>query len=361
MEKNLRILAVYSGSVVRNSGTPIRIRNILLGLSKLPGVELDVASYDVALNFPDRHVRLSKAQLKAIVSMIFYVKRNKIKVFIGHTHSAKFLIIALRLFTSAKVVWEMHGFSEEQKILYGSLSKVRYWILKCLYAVAYMFAHKITTCSDTATKEISKYNGNAVTVVGGVDLTTFNNEIKPADFFTARKQEGKIIIGYAGNAMPWQGLDFLVNSLENIQFINNDFHLALLLSGDHTYQNTSNISVFNPLPHDEVVKFTAACDILVIPRPKTRHNDLAFPSKLLEYMATEKAVIASDTSDVSMIIKSGVNGLIYIPDDIESFKSCLIKLKDKELRKEMGRKAFQTAKQFSWENQNNLFANTILS
>jgi glycosyltransferase involved in cell wall biosynthesis len=342
---SLKILSVYGVFLNKESGTPLRIRNIVSHLAKISGVEMSSATRDESISFPMPHLRLSGYR-RDILKVVRYVRQRRFDVVLVHTHASKRFLLPLRLFTSAKVVFEMHGFSEEQKKFYGAISLPRFWLMKALHALLYRSAHLMTTCSETARKIILKYNKHAVTILGGVDTKIFHPEVTPGDYI--QKHHGEIVIGYAGNAMPWQGVDFLIEAFRELAAAHPEFRLALLLSGEHAYKEESGITIVGQLPHDEVPRFTAACDILVIPRPRTKHTALAFPSKLMEDMAMGKPVVASNTSDVDTVIRNGENGFLFPSMDKGALKEHLLALRDPRLRERIGKAARKTASGYSW-------------
>jgi len=289
-------------------------------------------------------------------NLIRFVRKEKIDVVIGHTISSYIYLTPLRLFTSAKIVLEMHGFQEEEALLYGSIGRVKYRMLKWLFGTFYRLCHFITTCSDTAADEIKKSNPNVLVVYGGADPALFY----PREASSNRK-EG-IVIGYAGNASIWQGLDFLVEAFKRIRLGHPEFRLALLTNKPDKVPKLEGLESIGPFPYDQVPSFLADCDVLVIPRPQNRVNYLSFPSKLVEYMAMGKPVVASRTSDVDRVITDGVDGLIYEPGDMDGLVAALLRLRDAKLRERIGRAAVETVnKKYTWERQVGMIRGLLMS
>lgn len=70
----------------------------------------------------------------------------------------------------------------------------------------------------------------------------------------------------------------------------------------------------------------------------------------LEAMAAGCSVIVSDMVGMSYLIKDGVNGYIVKSGDVKDIiRKINILLDDRELRKEMGKQAYLTAKEMTWE------------
>jgi len=342
----MKLLSIYRDKVTSHRGTPIRVRTILTQFAYDSEIELTVASWDEAAPVAARHLHLTNEHVRDAFDLIRFVRKEKIDVVMGHTISSYIYLIPLRLFTSAKIVLEMHGFQEEEALLYGNIGRVKYRMLKWLFGTFYRLCHFITTCSDTAADEIRKSNPNVLAVYGGADPALFS----PREASSGR-MDG-IVIGYAGNASIWQGLDFLVEAFKRIRVDHPEFRLALLTNKPDKVPKLEGIESVGPFPYDQVPSFLADCDVLVIPRPQNRVNELSFPSKLVEYMAMGKPVVASRTSDADRVITDGVDGLIYEPGDMDGLVAALLRLRDSELRERVGRAAMETVhEKFTWERQ----------
>jgi glycosyltransferase involved in cell wall biosynthesis len=216
----------------------------------------------------------------------------------------------------------------------------------------------ITTCSDTATKKILKFNKNTKTIYGAVDLKKFNSEYLSKK--NKLKNSGNIIIGYSGNGRKWQGVDFLLEAFCVLKKRDPDYQLHLLLSEYVDVGSIPDVFVYKPVNHDNVAEFNGQCDILVIPRLDNIVNELSFPSKLMEYLAMGLPVVGSRTSDMHKIVKHKENGMLYKPGDINEFVGCLQELKDSNLRKKIGLNAENLVKtKYSWDTQGALFIDLI--
>ena len=355
MREKIKILSVCRSSLLKTTGTPLRIKQILHGLAKQKDFTLFTSSMDDSFDVGKDHVVLSNNYTKDILMLLKYIKKLNIDIVIGHTITSYLYLLPIRFFTNVKIVLEMHGFMEEEEKMYGNISKIKYLRNKIMYSFFYTTCNLITTCSYTATKIISRYNSNVVTIFGGVDTLLFYPEAVSGGY----KKEGCITLGYAGNARKWQGLEFLIKNFIDIDNEYSNFSLMILLSEPEEHVNHPKIKYINNLPHDKVSSFLIDCDILAIPRPDIKVNRISFPSKLLEYMAVGKPIIASRTSDIDKIITDGYNGLLFEPGDKEGFKRCLLKLKDSRLREKLGNNAVKTSRNFSWDKQVVLLVNNI--
>lgn len=64
---------------------------------------------------------------------------------------------------------------------------------------------------------------------------------------------------------------------------------------------------------------------------------------MFEYMSLGKPVVAPDLQPVTLIIKDGVNGFVFTPNDKASFKQKILRLvRNKETRGRVGLNAART-------------------
>lgn len=358
LDNKIKILSFSTSTIYKNRGTPIRIRKLLENLSGFNDVDLAVFSMDENVNF-SRHCKISNNRWQRFKELYLYVKNNKIDIVIGHTMTTWSYLLFLKLFTKAKIVLEFHGFMEEEARANHKISNFRYNWNKFLYSIFYRSCDLISTCSETARQILLAYNKNVIAIFGGVDLDIFNPNVKSKNFF---KKEG-ITIGYAGNSRTYQGFNFLINTFKELLLDDDNFKLVALLSDADVdnYRDIANAKFFSNFKHEYVPSLLVDCDILVIPRPKSKVNDISFPSKLPEYMAMEKAIVASKTSDVHMIIKDGLDGLLYEPNNNKEFKACLLRLRDKNLRDKLGKNAYFKAKtELTWDKQTSILYKELI-
>lgn len=356
--KKIKILSLCTSSINYNRGTPIRIKNFLSNLLKYEDVSLILYSADKKKPLDLLHHCLSDSFYKNLLEICQDIRESKIDIVIGHTLTSYKYMLLIKLFTGVKIVLDMHGFIEEEALLCKGIGKIHYLRNKILYAFAYGRFNLIITSSATATNILSQYNRNVVTIFGGADVGLFNPNVSPGNYI--RKNKGEIIIGYAGNARPWQGLDFLLETYAELRRNHRQFRLAILMSEKWNFDKQEGVEFFSEIDHELVPEFLADCDILVIPRPENVVNRISFPSKLVEYMAMGRPVISSRTGDADHIITQDISGLLYAPGDKEGFKTQLLKLVEKAKREMIGQEAHEKVRaSLTWEKQTTILINEL--
>lgn len=160
--------------------------------------------------------------------------------------------------------------------------------------------------------------------------------------------KNKKILVYGGNLGKPQGLEFLIELLENDDFPN--FHF--LIVGDGTMYDTINnwfvknspsyATLLNRLPKNDYDKLLAACDIGLIFLSKyfTIPN---FPSRLLSYLEMKKPVIAITdvVTDIGEVIEKAHCGFKIISGDKISFYNSISLLEDAALYEKMSQNCWE--------------------
>jgi glycosyltransferase involved in cell wall biosynthesis len=172
--------------------------------------------------------------------------------------------------------------------------------------------------------------------------------------------ENDVVIGFVGTFGPWHGGPVLARAFCSIA--SELPQVRLLLVGDGPeFQATREelasrglegraVFVGRVLPRD-VPRYLDACDLLASPHIPLAGGAEFFgsPTKLFEYMAAGKAIVASELGQIADVLEHGSSGWLVSPGDANGLAAALRKLATApELREKLGATARRHAADHSW-------------
>jgi glycosyltransferase involved in cell wall biosynthesis len=117
-------------------------------------------------------------------------------------------------------------------------------------------------------------------------------------------------------------------------------------------ENIKNVTITGLLPYEKSMEMIMKAQVAFECVKKNLTTMLAFPVKIFDYASLEKAMSLAEPSEVSYIFKQRNAALVSETSNIEEFVENILKLLyDEKLRKNLGKKAKELAKEYSWENQ----------
>ena len=221
------------------------------------------------------------------------------------------------------------------------------------------YADKIIAVSHSVKAEYIKMgiNKNKIVVIpNGTNLKKF----KPMDKNIAREKlnidTDKKIILFIGYLRFRKGVNYLIDAIPKIIKVH-DAQFVIIGEGDmkkKLIQQAINLKVdkyikfIEPRPHDEIPMWLNASDFLILPTLAEGR-----PNVVLESMACEKTIIASNVDGVPELINGGETGILIPPKDVNAISENIIKLlKDDDLVNKMGKNAKKRLLEMdlTWEN-----------
>ena len=196
--------------------------------------------------------------------------------------------------------------------------------------------------TETARRHLIGSGGaeaSRVTVIApGVDIDHFDWE--PGD------AAGPPRIVYAGRLGAGRGVRLL---LDAVAALKRKRELCLVLAGpiEPAFQPildeaiaarglSGAVELLGAIEHDDVPRILAQALVCVAPSsPDERDRPLAgFPTKLLEYMACRRPVVAPRRASVEEVLTDGKEGLLFEPGDAAALERALGRLLDDEVLRE---------------------------
>ncbi len=191
---------------------------------------------------------------------------------------------------------------------------------------------------------------NLHVVYNGVDASRFSPEARRGAPF----QFSDPVILFSSRLTAAKGVKILMKAMPMILRQNRDVHFVFSGAGQSKPWarllgklgvDERRYTFLGWLDYELLPALYAEADIFVAP---SLYENL--PIRILEAMASECAVVASDVGAVSEAVENGRNGLLVEPgNDKEFSESVLVLLEDEDLRKKLGKNARKSvSEKFSW-------------
>lgn len=195
----------------------------------------------------------------------------------------------------------------------------------------------------------------------GVDVDRFRPGIGGKDILAELGVDvNEQLVGFVGTFGPWHGVLELAKA---ITLIPRTVAVRFLLVGagklksemEETIREAGfeHRAIFTgSVSHDRVPQLLDACDILVAPHiPLADGSDFfGSPTKLFEYMAMGKGIVASRLGQIGDVLNHEETALLVEPGNVNELASSIMRLADsKELRERLGENARRVAvERFTW-------------
>ena len=172
-------------------------------------------------------------------------------------------------------------------------------------------------------------------IAPNVSISTYTNgvdEMFIKNNFLSKKKSSKLLILYAGNIGDGQGLHkiipYIANSLKDIQFkLIGDGSAKKLLIDNDLFKSQNNIEISKPMLRNELINEYQNADILFLHLNDHKAFHKVLPSKIFEYAATGKPILAGVSGYAAEFLKEQVNGVeVFNPCDVVSMTIGLEKL-----------------------------------
>lgn len=241
-------------------------------------------------------------------------------------------------------------------------------------------AHLVVTVSQVLADELVERGVNRERVVwhpNGVDAERFD----PARFTDAERHslrarygipDDALLTTFVGTFGQWHGVEVLARAIRLLAHEHGDWveqtGARFLLVGDglkmpdveKELEGLGDLAVLTRLvPQDETPLHLAASDILVSPHVANVDGTPFFgsPTKLFEYMAAGKPIVASDLDQIGDVLRNGLGVLVRPGDAVDLARGVRELADDPDLRERLGARARDRAlKRYTWRQH----AQTIL-
>ncbi len=177
----------------------------------------------------------------------------------------------------------------------------------------------------------------------GVDVGVYHPAVDGAPVRARFGLEGRTVIGFIGTFGKWHGAEVLVDAFAAALAGRPDLRdsLRLLLVGDglmraeaearaQTAGVADKVVFAGRVPQAEGPAHLAACDMLVSPHVPNADGSRFFgsPTKLFEYMAAGRPIVASALEQIGSVLEDGRSALLVPPGDVEALAGAMLRLVD---------------------------------
>jgi glycosyltransferase involved in cell wall biosynthesis len=266
-----------------------------------------------------------------------YVRHSEYQF--GCVEQSKKQNVPVILECNSSVVWKRKHWSRVR--FPGSFS-----ILHEAEQYAFSLADAITVVSEEMKKILMSLSVPAEKIYvnpNGVDTDMFHPGIKGEKVRSALGLNNKFVVVFVGTFGQWHGVEVLAESVRQLAGDIPQLHLLMVGDGvlrpviEEIFDSTgmrNRVTITGNVPHSEVAGYLAAADVLVSPHVDNPDGTAFFgsPTKLFEYMAIEKPIIASNVGQISSVLSHEETALLVEQRNTSALCEAISRLyKDKNL------------------------------
>jgi|GEM_PF-1883482 len=264
-------------------------------------------------------------------------------------------------------------------VLESNASDVKglYWERKRLQAICAMMERTMMMGSSVIisiseplreTLEELNYPSDRIHVLlNGVDCDQFDTSKQEAEAILIRKELGlsqdHILVGFVGTFGQWHGIPVLTKAIIKTLGVQKELRYLLVGDGELRYEAerelceaecSEKVTFTGIVDPSKIGGYLAACDVLVSPHSKSPDGRKFFgsPTKLFEYMAANRAIVASNLDQIGEILVDRETAILVEPDSVDGLVSAIIELSQNDgLRRRLGSNARKIAEErHTWKN-----------
>jgi glycosyltransferase involved in cell wall biosynthesis len=193
----------------------------------------------------------------------------------------------------------------------------------------------------------------------GVDVNRYSPSVDGAAIRAKYGLEDAVVVGFIGTFGPWHGAEVLARAFVRFRLSGQEgaSNTRLMMIGTGatidavravlTEGGAADATVFAGLvAQEEGAAYLAACDVLVSPHVPNSDGTPFFgsPTKLFEYMAMGKAIVASNLEQIGEVLEDGKTALLVPAGQVDALAAGISRaVCDPSLRRCLGAEARRVA------------------
>ena len=372
MTRKYRIAVVAACPFPYPRGTPIRILRMSEGLAAR-GHEVHVITYHLGQQIEElpfeihripkiptyhklspgpTYQKLVVVDTLLAATLFRLLKSGRFDIIHAHHYEGLLASLPVARLMKIPLVFDVHTLLASELPHYSmglSLSTLRWignWIDGWLPGRADHIVAVTNSIRSSLIKQVGIAPARVTTVYGGIEAEHFTAQLAPVPASASRT------LIYTGNLAPYQGVDLMLRAFRKVVDHRPDVLLKIVTNSSmESYSDL--IAAFNLQNHLVVEK----ADYFQLPlqlhsarialNPRVHCDGL--PLKLLNYMATARAIVSFEGS--AEVLEHARTGLIVANYDIDSFAEAILRLlENPELADTLGKNAHSYVQEFFiWE------------
>jgi glycosyltransferase involved in cell wall biosynthesis len=171
-------------------------------------------------------------------------------------------------------------------------------------------------------------------------------------------EKSKVQIFYGGSFAQKDGLEYLIKAFDEVAMVHPNLELILTGLGHKQDMDRINAQIDAAVNKDKInykgflstadyYTLLNECDIFCMTRVNSKFANAGFPFKLGEFLASGKAVVATNIGDIPNYLFNDINAIVINPDSVNELVEALFLLVEHpDKRKILGIEARKTAERF---------------
>lgn len=382
---------------LKSGGSVAHTEGVVNALDKI--IDLEVISND-PLNYFYPDIQIIKPILKKvpIINELLYNFKIILKLrdrinhdFIYHRYSGESFCAAylakrnktpLILEFNSFETWKIKNWKEKGSSIKMLIKKrLKLFFVSRIESYNLRFASLIVVVSDVLKDDLMKLGipENKILVnPNGVNIERFDI-VKEDCIIQLKKElelENKFVFGFIGTFGHWHGSVELAKAIEHFYFHHPEHqtNVSFLLIGDGHFMPevheivskqpwSDNVLLTGLIPQKDAPKYLKLTDCLISPHVGNPDGTKFFgsPTKLFEYMACNRPIIASNLDQIGIILEHEKTAILVEPGNIIELSNAMNELyRSKALAKSIALQAYQLVKsKYTWDKHVQKIINTF--